>query len=434
MVEVSQVMLGLADLEVLEAQEVGGELHLWVQTLPGLEGCPGCGVPAQSNGRREVTLRDVEMGGRPVVLRWRKRLWKCKERLCAVKTWTERHPQLPSRRVLTARAEREIARLLGESPTPTSQAAARFGVTWHTAWAAFTRHAEPAVLARQRELPPPRAAGVDETSFVRRNQTFGSRWCTSIVDVTRRRLLEVVHGRSAQVITDWVDQRPAGWAEQVTVAVCDPLRAYAKGLREAFEHAVLVADFYHVTKAGLDAVDQVRVNVTRETLGRRGRKGDHLYDIRRRLLTAPERLSGPRYARLNARLGHGDPDGHVRQAWRIAHQLRRLNEVGTGRGARRRLDAIIAEAAASDRPELRKLARTLREWRAPICARYDHDRISNAVVEAINTMIKRIKRAGCGYRNFANYRLRLLTLCGKIPVVEPTTTVRLRTRAPRLAA
>jgi transposase len=52
--------------------------------------------------------------------------------------------------------------------------------------------------------------------------------------------------------------------------------------------------------------------------------------------------------------------------------------------------------------------------------------------EAVNGLIKKIKRVGHGYRNFTNYRLRLLLHCGvtwHTPAVTP-----IRGRLPRLAA
>jgi Transposase len=37
---------------------------------------------------------------------------------------------------------------------------------------------------------------------------------------------------------------------------------------------------------------------------------------------------------------------------------------------------------------------------------------SNGPTEALNLLIKKVKRVGYGFRNFANYRLRLLLHCG----------------------
>jgi hypothetical protein len=60
--------LDLDGLEVVSAELVGGEWQLVVQTTARVIGCAGCGVPATPHGRREVRVRDLPIGGRPVVL------------------------------------------------------------------------------------------------------------------------------------------------------------------------------------------------------------------------------------------------------------------------------------------------------------------------------------------------------------------------------
>jgi hypothetical protein len=52
--------------------------------------------------------------------------------------------------------------------------------------------------------------------------------------------------------------------------------------------------------------------------------------------------------------------------------------------------------------------------------------------EAVNLLINKVKRVGHGFRNFANYRLRLLLYCGV--TWQTHETVGLRGRAARLVA
>jgi hypothetical protein len=44
---------------------------------------------------------------------------------------------------------------------------------------------------------------------------------------------------------------------------------------------------------------------------------------------------------------------------------------------------------------------------------YHHAQVSNGPTEALNNLIKRIKRIGFGFRNFDNYRIRALLYAGK---------------------
>ena len=107
-------LLGLDGFEVLAAEIVGGEWQLTVQTTAPVVGCSGCGTRAELHGRRTVRVRDLPAGGRPVVLAWHKRLWRCREPACGVRTWTEQAAAIRPRAVLTERARAEACRRVGK--------------------------------------------------------------------------------------------------------------------------------------------------------------------------------------------------------------------------------------------------------------------------------------------------------------------------------
>jgi transposase len=82
--------------------------------------------------------------------------------------------------------------------------------------------------------------------------------------------------------------------------------------------------------------------------------------------------------------------------------------------------------------ELSRLARTVRAWEAEILAWHATGGCSNGPTEALNLLVKKVKRVGHGFRNFANYRLRLLLHCGV--TWQTHRTARLRGRSPRFVA
>ena len=86
---------------------------------------------------------------------------------------------------------------------------------------------------------------------------------------------------------------------------------------------------------------------------------------------------------------------------------------------------------ASDVPELERLARTIARWETPIL-RWHRTRLTNAATEGTNLIIKNIKRLGFGFRNFDNYRLRLLLRCGAPWQHHPVASI--RPRHPRVSA
>ena len=138
-------LLDLDGFQLVSAELVGGEWQLAVQTTATVVGCVGCGVPATPHGRRTVRVRDLPIGGRPVVLWWRKRLWRCREPACKVRTWTERATAIHPRAVLTERARAEACRRVGKDAHAVAAVARDLGVGWATVMRAVRDHGRPLV-------------------------------------------------------------------------------------------------------------------------------------------------------------------------------------------------------------------------------------------------------------------------------------------------
>jgi transposase len=157
-------LVDLDGFQLVSAELVGGEWQLAVQTTATVIGCAGCGVPATPHGRRTVRVRDLPAGGRPVVLWWRKRIWRCREPACGVRTWTEQAAAIRPRAVLTERARAEACRRVGTDAHAVAAVARDLGVGWATIMRAVHQHGTPLVDDPAR-LDGVAALGLDETSF-----------------------------------------------------------------------------------------------------------------------------------------------------------------------------------------------------------------------------------------------------------------------------
>lgn len=407
-----------------------GEWFLAVETTEDRAWCESCATRAVGHGRRRVVVRDLPMAGRPVRLVWAKRLWRCAEATCATRTWSEDVEEIAPRAVLTERARAEICRRVGPAQHSVAQAARDFGVSWHAAMAAVRDHGRPRVdhLAR---LGAPSAVGLDETSFLAATAEHPTMLVTGIIDLDRGRLVDVLPARSAVAVTDWLSSKPAPWLAGITHVVIDPYQPYATAVAAGLPEARLVVDHFHVIRLANAALDEVRRRTQHATTGHRGRKHDPLYRIRRRLLARHEQLTPDAFNRLLELLEEGDPDGEVGAAY-LAKELLRETYLATDTfDARRRLVAFYDHCTTSDVPELTRLAKTIRRWEVPIL-RWHRTRLTNAATEGTNLIIKNVKRLGYGFRNFDNYRLRLLLRCGAPWKTRPVASI--RPRQPRFIA
>ena len=426
-------MLGLSGFVLLAVSEHDDELEYAIETTEAVTGCPGCGVVARLHDRRRTDVRDLPAGGRPVTLVWLKRVWRCHEPTCPRQTWTETNEAIRPRASLTERARREACRRVGQDGETVARVAAQYGVGWGTVMNAVREYGRPLIEDPAR-LAGVSRLGVDETAFLSANVYRSTLFVTGIVDLTRpvARLLDVTPGRSGKALCDWVSAREDAWRERIAVAALDPFRGYASALSRCLPDATRVLDAFHVTRLGFAAADDVRRRVQQEATGHRGHRDDPLFRIRRLLRRRADRLSEHAWARLLAGLHAGDVNQQIGLTWIAAQELCRLYACSNRAAAEQHLYRWLTHCADAEVPELRRLARTIDGWRSELLAYFDTGGVSNGPTEAVNGLIKKIKRVGHGYRNFDNYRLRLLLHCG-VDWQTPQPA-RIRGRLPRLAA
>jgi transposase len=205
------ILLGLDGFEVTAAEVVDDEWRLGVQTTATTVGCTACGTRARLHARRTVRVRDLPIGGRPVVLSWCKRVWRCVEPACAVRTWTEQTVQVRPRAVLTERARAEACRRVGKDAHAVAAVARDLGVGWATVMRAVAGHGRPLVEDPTR-LQGVAALGLDETTFLKATRLAPTRYVTGLVDLERGRLLDVVADRTRAAVNNWLQAgHQTGW-------------------------------------------------------------------------------------------------------------------------------------------------------------------------------------------------------------------------------
>ena len=79
--------------------------------------------------------------------------------------------------------------------------------------------------------------------------------------------------------------------------------------------------------------------------------------------------------------------------------------------ARRWITSLAEDCYESPIKEIRGLGRTLRQWIEPILG-WHTTGASNGPSEGLNSIIKKVKRIAAGFKNFDNYRCRILLATG----------------------
>src|SRR5918912_2297778 len=216
------------------AREDPGLLSITVKgTRPGGH-CPEWGHASRAfHSRYRRRPADLPALGRAVRLDLRLRRFYCRNRACTRRTFAERLPELirphARRTSRLAEAQARVGAALG------GEGSAR--LLQHLAMPASAD----TVLCLIRNLPlpepePPRVVGVDDWAL-RKGRTYG----TIVVDLDRRRVLDLLPDRTAETLADWLRGQP-----QIAVVARDRSTEYARGILLGAPGATQVADRWHL--------------------------------------------------------------------------------------------------------------------------------------------------------------------------------------------
>ncbi|MCL6417260.1 ISL3 family transposase [Aestuariirhabdus sp. Z084] len=241
----------------------------------------------------------------------------------------------------------------------------------------------------------PKVLGIDEHFFTRKKG-----YATTFVDLRSHRVFDVKLGRSEASLRHYL--RALRGKENVQVMVMDLSETYRNIARNYFPQATIVADRFHVVRL----INHHFLKVWQQH-DSEGRKNRGLISLMRR---HQWRLSDEQHANLMTYLAQYPV---LQTLYVIKQRLVRfmLLRTLTARRARKKLPKYLALLSQLKESPLRVLAKTLESWMEPIIAMWRFSK-SNGITEGFHNKMEMMSRRAYGFRNFENYRLRVLTHCG----------------------
>ena len=398
--EILQALVGLKDVRVLHYKRSGPNVELMIEQVIEDVRCPTCGGPAQVKERPVVSYVDLPVYGTAMHLSWKKHRMRCGDTACGRKTWVLCDHRIAAKNcLLTTRAAKWATVQVGGGRT-VSEVAGELDCDWHTVNDAVTTYGRALLEADRRRLNKTTAIGLDETSFTK----FGSRsyrdYATTVADVENHQIIDILPSRNFTDVAGWIDKQPQAWKQRILFGALDMSATYAAVYSVILPRAKQVVDSFHAIALANRCLDDVRRRVQVQQLGHRGRRDDPLYRARRVLLMGEEKLDADATQRLESLLELGDPNAEVAIAYRIKERLRDFYRASDPLEARQLLKELERHCLKRAMPpEIQRLGRTIRKWFEKLC-NYHLAKVSNGPTEALNNLVKRIKRIGFGFRNF----------------------------------
>lgn len=279
--------------------------------------------------------------------------------------------------------------------------AAELGVSTSTVERQLHRNHED-LVAEQISYSCPHVLGIDEHS-IHRGRTRGHKFAVTLTDLKNHRVYEIFEGKESKTLEE--NLRKLKGRENVKVVCMDLCPAFRKIVRRCFPNAKIVADRFHVirvvNRAFLDFCRQAEPDIRwqRGIVGALRTKGKKLKASQRTLLKAL-------FAKNPA----------IQTAYEFKEELcELLNHKAQTKNKCADLITKLREKVwylLNDAPKIfQELGKTIRFWFVPIICMWRFTK-SNGITEGFHRLMKLIQRRAFGYRNFKNYRLRVLIVCG----------------------
>ena len=381
-------------------------VHL-VQSYP--LSCPHCGQPMLKNGFKTVNALGPSLHYKPTIWSIRKQKYLCR----------------PS----------------DDCPTTVTQLATVTDIDYrnHIAWA-IKQRAMMLLTTNQSQKDLARTLGVSDWTVRRvitnldRSFKPNYRWLPRhlafddfksgkmapsgmsmiLMDIETHRTLDIILSRRNRHLRSYFLRYDRSARLAVQTVTVDLYTPYRRLIQELFPNAIILADHFHVVAQAYRVLNHIRV----QAMNRAG-KGTHqwraLKHFWKLILTSAGKLRYDNYwcranfgytqltdAEVIHRLLSFDED--LQQAYRYYQDL----IFAVSQRSRTRLNQLLTTKLTVLPQPLQKVQRTLRQHKKEILHSFKYEAYTNGPVEGTNNKIKVIKRVAYGFRNFANFRIRIL--------------------------
>ena len=436
--------LGLeeANIEIKETSYRGNKRIMTIEKKLSVVYCPICSHRMHSKGIYPRTINHpVMQDGRQLIIKLNQRRWKCTNPTCKYSMNDEFSFIEPYRRNTNVTDIMIVTAFKDPNMTAT-KIATTYGVSDTHAINTFARYVD----MPQRQLTE--AICIDEVHV---DINYQCKYALVIQDFISGEPIDMLPSRREDVTEPYFASIPLKQRAKVKYLVTDMYRPYHGFVDKYFPNAISVIDSFHVVKMINHELRKYLLKLIRKYRERDELKHDELEQrLKRRVEFVPSKeyyllkkyewiilknndeINYAEPAKYNSKLRRYvtigeienmifDIDPELQELRKLKEKYIRFNRDYGGRynEARDKLKYIIEDYANCPYPMFHKIAESLRYHYNAICNSFimverhlngdaHIKRLSNGPAEALNRIVKDMKRNGRGYQNFDHLRNRFL--------------------------
>lgn len=293
----------------------------------------------------------------------------------------------------------EIEHIIQEhgDPVPSSFIAHRHDISPTTVIRHFA-HAESAAKEKEAVNEEALSAVISLDEF---RGNAGAKFQVVVNDLQHRKCCDIIDDRSVATLYDRIRSYPLADRENVVMVSIDLSPLFRKLIEDCLPNAEIAADKFHAVRLANDALDSIRKEVQThlDPSQRKWFKNSRRTLLKRKhKLTPTERIKLSQMFALSEKLA-------------LAHALKeeyyRLFDSTDRATYKERLREFKEHVLASGIAPFMRVLKTLEQWKEEIWNGI-RTGYNNGFTEGCNNTIKVLKRVCYGFRNFENFRRRIL--------------------------
>lgn len=254
-------------------------------------------------------------------------------------------------------------------------------------------------LSNKHDFDLPERIGIDEF----KGNCGEEKYQLHIFDLDSKKTIDILKSRKYDDLEAYFSSFSLEQRCRVKVVSMDLYSPFKRIIKDKFYHASIVADTFHFTKLVIQGLDELRLNLWRNTKGKEKRYFKNLK------LSLAKDISKVKEKEAEKLLYAFELSPILKYAYTLKQQFLDIKKFNTFEEKEIAFRKWLDDAESSTIKEFKKPVKTLRQWHEYISNSFKLN-LSNGPVEGKNNLIKTLKRISFGFRNLTNFKERII-LC-----------------------
>ena len=243
----------------------------------------------------------------------------------------------------------------------------------------------------------PKRIGIDEF----KGNCNHNKYQFHIFDLDTHKTIDILESRTYDFLENYFSKFSLHERLNVEIVSMDLYSPFKRIVKDKLQHATIIADTFHFTRIAIQPLDELRLNLWRNTKGKEKKYFKH---IKHALMKDSSKLKEKESDKL---LYAFEFSPILKSAYILKQQFLDIKKLSCFEDKEKAFRKWIEDAECSTIKEFSSSVKTLRQWHEYISNSFKFN-LSNGPVEGKNNLIKTLKRISFGFKNLRNFRNRIL--------------------------